>query len=80
MPLAALWALAWATLDIGYWLALPLAAKIFGKDIKIGQLQVSTNPELGKNGIAALVNELAGKAAADATGCTRFWACPATSR
>ncbi|MFI4999910.1 MAG: fatty acid desaturase [Reyranellales bacterium] len=25
VPLAALWALAWATLDIGYWLALPLA-------------------------------------------------------
>ena len=25
IPLAALWALAWATLDIGYWLALPLA-------------------------------------------------------
>jgi hypothetical protein len=47
-------------------LGLPLTAKIFGKDIKIGQLQVSTNPELGKKGIAALVNELAGKAAADA--------------
>lgn len=25
VPLVALWALAWATLDIGYWLALPLA-------------------------------------------------------
>ncbi len=25
LPLAALWALAWVTLDIGYWLALPLA-------------------------------------------------------
>ena len=25
VPLAALWALAWLTLDIGYWLALPIA-------------------------------------------------------
>ena len=25
LPLVALWALAWLTLDIGYWLALPIA-------------------------------------------------------
>jgi hypothetical protein len=35
-------------------LGLPLSAKIFGKDIKIGQLQVSTNPTLGAGGICSL--------------------------
>ena len=36
MPLAALWALAWATLDIGYWLALPLAIAWYTTILDLG--------------------------------------------
>ena len=47
-------------------ITLPLAAKIFGKEVKIGQLQVGTNPELGSNGLAALMGQLAGTASDNA--------------
>ncbi len=39
MPLAALWALAWATLDIGYWLALPLAVVAAGFLVRLFMIQ-----------------------------------------
>ena len=39
IPLAALWALAWATLDIGYWLALPLAIAAGGFLVRLFAIQ-----------------------------------------
>ena len=39
LPLAALWALAWATLDIGYWLALPLALAAAGFLVRLFAIQ-----------------------------------------
>ena len=39
VPLAALWVLAWATLDIGYWLALPLAIGAAGFLVRLFAIQ-----------------------------------------
>lgn len=39
VPLAALWVLAWATLDIGYWLALPLAVAAAGFLVRLFAIQ-----------------------------------------
>ncbi len=39
VPLAALWALAWATLDIGYWLALPLVVVAAGFLVRLFMIQ-----------------------------------------
>jgi len=39
VPLAALWVLAWATLDIGYWLALPLAIAAAGFLVRLFAIQ-----------------------------------------
>ncbi len=39
VPLAGLWALAWATLDIGYWLALPLAIAAGGFLVRLFAIQ-----------------------------------------
>lgn len=39
VPLATLWVLAWATLDIGYWLALPLAMAAAGFLVRLFAIQ-----------------------------------------
>ena len=39
VPLATLWVLAWATLDIGYWLALPLALAAAGFLVRLFAIQ-----------------------------------------
>jgi omega-6 fatty acid desaturase (delta-12 desaturase) len=39
VPLAALWVLAWATLDVGYWLALPLAIAAAGFLVRLFAIQ-----------------------------------------
>jgi acyl-lipid omega-6 desaturase (Delta-12 desaturase) len=39
LPLAALWALMWATLDLGYWLALPLALPAAGFLVRLFMIQ-----------------------------------------
>ena len=39
VPLATLWVLAWATLDIGYWLALPLAIAAAGFLVRLFAIQ-----------------------------------------
>ncbi len=39
VPLAALWTLAWATLDVGYWLALPLALAAAGFLVRLFAIQ-----------------------------------------
>ena len=39
LPLAALWTLTWATLDIGYWLALPLAVATAGFLVRLFAIQ-----------------------------------------
>lgn len=39
LPLVALWALSWATLDIGYWLALPLAVAAAGFLVRLFAIQ-----------------------------------------
>jgi omega-6 fatty acid desaturase (delta-12 desaturase) len=39
VPLVALWTLAWATLDIGYWLALPLALAAAGFMVRLFAIQ-----------------------------------------
>jgi omega-6 fatty acid desaturase (delta-12 desaturase) len=39
LPLAAIWALMWATLDLGYWLALPLALPAAGFLVRLFMIQ-----------------------------------------
>ncbi|MGI9211097.1 MAG: hypothetical protein ACR2HF_01380, partial [Methylococcaceae bacterium] len=41
---------------------LPLGAAVFGKPVNIGEVRVQTNPTLGTQGVAGLVNQLAGVA------------------